>query len=160
MKIKPVRTDLINQKVFLFFHKLCWKLYTDCAYLIYIAPDLKLWGPRTIKMWRLLPVTTNLCYDNSSVVIFVVLLLTYYNNYAYKLTSSDFREANISVVSTDFIHILWKPWGEFRGLYPVNSVLFYIYEYVQYFRNWIRVHQHMQGDKASKLRRPLRNSQS
>jgi hypothetical protein len=32
--------------------------------------------------------------------------------------------------------------------------------YIQCFRNWIHVHHHIQGDKASNYGRPLRNSQS
>jgi hypothetical protein len=47
-----------------------------------------------------------------------LLLRTYYNNYAYNLTFSDFIEANISIMFADSICILWMPWGEYRGLFP------------------------------------------
>jgi hypothetical protein len=57
-------------------------------------------------VWRPLLVTTNLVYGSS-----FLIFLVFYNNYKYKRTFVDFREANVSVQSVDYISVLWRPQG-------------------------------------------------
>jgi hypothetical protein len=57
----------------------------------------------------------NFGYDNSIAVV------VSNNNYKYKLTSRDFREANVALKSVDSIYVLWRPWGDSPGLLPLKS---------------------------------------
>jgi hypothetical protein len=71
-----------------------------------LGPDLQLWGPGPIKIWRLISVRTDFGCDNS------VFPLISYNNHKYKIIFRDFREANVSV---KFVH-------SFSALQSLQSV--------------------------------------
>jgi hypothetical protein len=62
-----------------------------------------------MKMWRPLPVKTNLGYDNPS-----------YNNQTYELIFRDLREAGVSVKPVDSVSVLWRAGRPFLSL-PLNS---------------------------------------
>jgi hypothetical protein len=44
-----------------------------------------------------------------------------YNNKKYKLTSCDFREANVSIKSVDSIFVAWTPRGYRPSISPLKS---------------------------------------
>jgi hypothetical protein len=84
-------------------HERTYLLYTEWQPSFYKNSLTPGWiyisgGPEAIKMWRPLSIT-NLGY-------YFFFLLISYNNYKYKLTSRDFREANVSMKSVYFISVL------------------------------------------------------
>jgi hypothetical protein len=44
-------------------------------------------------------------------------------NNNYKITFCDFREANVSVKSVDFLSVFWRPPGYYLSRFPLNPAL-------------------------------------
>jgi hypothetical protein len=70
-------------------------------------------GPGATKMWRSLPATANLFYNN----LFIINVISH-NNYKYNQTFRGFKEANVSIKSVDPCSVSWRPPGPITPVVP------------------------------------------
>jgi hypothetical protein len=60
----------------------------------------------------------------------MLFIVIYYSNYKYKPTLRNFRQADISIKSVDFVSVLCRPWGDRPGSSPLNPALVLVTKYL------------------------------